>query len=299
MTTLAAIIITKNESAHLAQCLETLTWVDEVIVLDSGSTDSTIEIAHRFQARVEQASDWKGFGVQRQRAQALASSQWVLMIDADERVTPELQQSVQEFIQGPPAIGRVSRLSWCFGGFIRHAGWYPDPVDRLYPRELAHYDDSLVHEKLQNPKGLPVRMLHGDLLHFTYDSMRHYLTKSAHYAELWADSRKARRKTTSLTTAVLHGVGCFIRMYLLKAGFLDGRRGLLLALLSAHSTFVKYADLWLRSQSTRQEAEQALKARGAEEALGAQGAEQALKTPKEALKTESSKVASTEGESAK
>lgn len=251
MTTLSAVIIAKNEAAHLAQCLQTLQWADEIIVLDSGSTDATCDIAARHGARVEQATDWQGFGVQRQRAQALARCEWILMVDADERVTPELQQSIQRTIQGPPVIGRMARLSWCFGGFIRHAGWYPDPVDRLYPRAAAQYNAALVHEKLQNPQGLPIQRLQGDLLHFTYDSMRHYLVKSAQYAELWAQARHAQGRTTSLTAAFLHGVGCFVRMYLLKAGFLDGRRGLLLALLSAHSTYVKYADLWLRSQPQR------------------------------------------------
>ncbi len=256
MTTLSAIIITKNEEAHLAQCLQTLQWADEIIVLDSGSTDATLDIAVRHGARVEQACDWQGFGVQRQRAQALATCQWVLMVDADERVTPELRQSIQRAIRGKPIIGRMACLSWCFGGFIRHAGWYPDPVDRLYPREAAHYNADLVHEKLQNPHGLPVQMLQGDLLHFTYDSMRHYLVKSAQYAELWAQARHAQGRTCSLTTAFLHGLGCFVRMYLLKAGFLDGRRGLLLALLSSHSTYVKYADLWLRGQTQRHQIDQ-------------------------------------------
>lgn len=251
MSTLSAVIIVKNESAHLAQCLQTLQWADEIVVLDSGSSDGTVEIASKFNARVETALDWQGFGIQRQRAQALAQCDWVLMVDADERVTPELRRSIESFIQGPEAIGRVARLSWCFGGFIRHAGWYPDWVDRLYPRAAAHYDASLVHEKLQNPQGLPVKRLDGDLLHFTYDSMRHYLVKSAQYAELWAQGRQSRGKTASLSAAFWHGVGCFLRMYVLKAGFLDGRRGLLLALLSAHSTFVKYADLWVRAQPQR------------------------------------------------
>lgn len=255
MTTLSAVIITKNEAAHLAQCLETLQWADEIVVLDSGSTDATCSIAAQYGARVEQSADWQGFGVQRQRAQALARFDWVLMVDADERITPELQQSIAQTIQGPPCIGRMARLSWCFGGFIHHAGWYPDAIDRLYPRSAAHYNDDLVHEKLLNLNNLPIKRLQGDMLHYTYDSMRHYLVKSAHYAELWAQARHAKGKTTSLTIAFMHGLGCLVRMYLLKMGFLDGRRGLLLALLSAHSTYVKYAALWLLTQPQRQDAD--------------------------------------------
>lgn len=256
MSTVSAVIIVKNEEAHLAQCLSTLTWVDEVIVLDSGSNDATCRIAESFNARVVQAAAWQGFGIQRQRAQALARCDWVLMIDADERVTPELQASIQAHIQGEPAIGKISRLSWCFGGFIRHSGWYPDLIDRLYPRESAHYNSDLVHEKLLNPNSLPIKRLQGDLLHFTYDSMRHYLVKSANYAELWAQGRQKQGKTSSLSAAFLHGVSCFVRMYLLKAGFLDGRPGFLLALLSAHSTFVKYADLWVKGKAQRQDVDQ-------------------------------------------
>jgi (heptosyl)LPS beta-1,4-glucosyltransferase len=253
MSTLSAVIIVKNEEAHLAQCLRTLHWADEIIVLDSGSTDATCQIAQSFNARVEQAPDWQGFGIQRQRAQALASCDWILMIDADERITPELQTAIQAHIKGEPAIGRMSRLSWCFGGFIRHSGWYPDMIDRLYPKHSARFNDALVHEKLLNTHDLPVKRLRGDLLHYTYDSMRHYLVKSAHYADLWAQERQTKGKTTNLSMAFLHGLGCFFRMYVLKAGFLDGRPGLLLALLSAHSTFVKYADLWVRGQTQRQD----------------------------------------------
>lgn len=256
MSSLSAVIIAKNEASHLSQCLDTLTWVDEIIVLDSGSSDETCDIARRYGAHVETRVDWQGFGVQRQRAQALANCDWIFMIDADERVSPELQQSIQTLIQGEKAIGRIPRLSWCFGDFIRHSGWYPDHIDRIYPREAAGYNDNLVHEKLQNPNNLPIKTLEGDLLHFTYDSMRHYLVKSAHYAELWAEGRQAKGKKASLSNAFLHGVGCFLRMYLLKAGFLDGRQGLLLAVLSAHSTFVKYADLWVRNQPARVNADQ-------------------------------------------
>lgn len=251
---LAAVLIVKNEARHLAACLDTLSWVDELVIVDSGSEDATLEIARRYAGRavdkVVVNADWQGFGVQRQRAEALVESDWILMVDADERVTPELRASIEAAVDGEPVIYRLARLSWCFGSYIRHSGWYPDRVARLYPRGRAGYDGALVHEKLANPEGLTVRNLTGDLLHFTYRDLRHYLEKSAHYAQAWAEQRAARGKRGSLTAGIAHGIGCFLRMYLLKAGFLDGRAGLLLALLSAHSTFAKYADLWVRTRTS-------------------------------------------------
>ena len=248
---IAAVLIVKNEQDHLRACLETLAWVDEIVVVDAGSSDGTREIARDFTDKVAVEDDWQGFGRQRQRAEALVESDWILMVDADERVTPALRESIQAALsEGAPAIYTLPRLSWCFGAFIRHSGWYPDRVARLYPRGRAGYNEALVHEKLENPEGLAVRPLEGDLLHYTYRDLRHYLEKSAHYAQAWAEQRAARGKRGSLAAGIGHGIGCFLRMYLLKAGFLDGRQGLLLALLSAHSTFAKYADLWIRTRTS-------------------------------------------------
>lgn len=250
---ISAVLIVKNEAQHLRQCLETLTWADEIVVLDSGSQDATCAIAAEFGAKVSVNADWQGFGVQRQRAEALASNDWILMIDADERVTPALKESILAAIKAPPAVYSISRLSWCFGRFIRHSGWYPDRVLRLYPRGQASYNAALVHEKLIVPEGLSVTPLAGDLEHYTYRDLRHYLEKSAHYADAWAEQRAAQGKRGSLGRGITHGIACFLKMYLLKAGFLDGRQGLLLALLSAHSTFCKYADLWVRTRTSAPE----------------------------------------------
>jgi len=249
MATLSVVMIVKNESANLASCLDTVTWADEIVIVDSGSSDDTLEIARHYTSKVYVAGDWQGYGIQRQRAQHFATGDWILMLDADERVTPELRKSIEAILGGDDRNGvyAVARLSWCFGRFIRHGGWYPDRVVRLYPRERAQYGDERVHEKLHYGT-LEERKVNGDLLHFTYRDLHHYLVKSAGYARDWAEQRKARGKNASLLEGAWHGLGCFLRMYLFRAGFLDGRAGLLLALLSAHSTFVKYADLWLRDQ---------------------------------------------------
>ncbi|HEY7885775.1 MAG TPA: glycosyltransferase family 2 protein [Cellvibrionaceae bacterium] len=245
----SAVLIVKNEQHKIADCLASLTWADEVVVLDSGSTDDTCAIAQRLGARVEVNTDWQGFGIQRQRAEALAQGQWIFMIDADERVDAELRESIQAAVAGEPAVYEANRLCHCFGRTIRHSGMFPDWTPRLYPKGLAHYDDIRVHERLRNPQGLPERRLAGLLHHLVYDNLRHLLVKTAHYADEWATDRAARGKKGSLWAAVGHGWWRFFSMYILRRGFLDGGQGLLLALVMGHATFVKYADLWIRTRT--------------------------------------------------
>jgi (heptosyl)LPS beta-1,4-glucosyltransferase len=247
---LSVVVLTKDEAANLHDCLASARFADEIVVYDSGSRDRTHEIARELGARVVVDTDWHGFGVQRRRAQAAAQGAWILMLDADERITPELARSIQAAVarDDRSVVYEVSRLAWCFGRFIRHSGWYPDRVLRLYAAERAQFDAALVHEKLDVGPGLRVERLEGDLLHFTYKDLRHYLVKSADYAAAWADQRAREGRRSSLLEGVIHGGACFIGMYLMRAGFLDGRAGFLLAIVSTHSTFVKYADLWLRGQ---------------------------------------------------
>lgn len=256
MPTLAIAMIVKNEADNLVACLRSCEGLaNEIIVVDGGSSDNTVAIATEFGAKVLTKSDWEGFGLQRRFAQSHVTTDWIFWIDADERITPELQASIKAVLSQhaqtslpPNTIYSVARLSWVFGRFIRHSGWYPDRVLRLHPTRLTQYTNAPVHERLEVPPDAHVKPLAGDLLHYTYKDLEHYLVKSAQYADLWAQQRQARGRRGSLLQGVLHGVGCFLRMYVLKAGFLDGRQGLLLALLSAHSTFAKYADLWVRGQ---------------------------------------------------
>lgn len=255
MASLSVVLIVKDEAENLEKCLESAAWADEIVVLDSGSSDETETIARRYTDKFFVASDWPGYGPQRQRAQSHATGDWILMLDADERITPELRAEIEKIVRDDyrDAVYAVPRLSWVFGRFIRHSGWYPDYVTRLYPRERASYGEERVHEKLHYSGELREEKLTGDLLHYTYRDLNHYLVKSAHYAEAWAQQRYEKGKKASLLQAFIHGVGCFVKMYLVRGGFLDGRQGLLLALLSAHSTFVKYADLWVRYQPAKEE----------------------------------------------
>lgn len=248
---LAVALIVKNEAQNLRACLETVkSWVDEIVILDSGSRDHTAQIAQEYTDKFYTNEVWPGFGPQRQLAQQYVTSDFVLWLDADERVTPELRASIEHVLNSDKSqrtLYTIPRLSWVFGRYIRHCGWYPDRVARLYPVKLTQYDDALVHEKVILKEGMEKVDLSGDLIHYTYNDLNHYLVKSAGYARAWADQRQQRGKKASISQGLLHALVCFLKMYVLKAGFLDGKQGFLLSVLSAHSTFVKYADLWIRT----------------------------------------------------
>ncbi|MCG7496817.1 glycosyltransferase family 2 protein [Vibrio sp. Of7-15] len=250
--TLAVALIVKNEAKNLKACLETVKdWVDEIVILDSGSHDETEQVARQYTNKFFVNEEWPGFGPQRRLAQSYVESDFVLWLDADERVTPELKQSIENTLLAPQenTAYTISRLSWVFGRYIRHCGWYPDRVVRLYPTKLTQYDDALVHEKVELSKEIAVKPLQGDAIHYTYNDLHHYLVKSAGYAKAWAEQREKRGKKSSISQGIVHALACFIKMYIIKAGFLDGKQGFLLSLLSAHSTFVKYADLWIKTST--------------------------------------------------
>ncbi|EMQ2875375.1 glycosyltransferase [Vibrio cidicii] len=250
--TLAVALIVKNEASNLDACLKTVEgWVDEIVILDSGSSDETEVIARKYTDKFFVNTAWPGFGPQRRLAQQHIESDYVLWLDADERVTPELKDSILQAVQRNESntLYSMCRLSWVFGRYIRHCGWYPDRVVRLYPTKLTQYDDALVHEKVEISGSMQVKELQGDAIHYTYNDLHHYLVKSAGYAKAWAEQREKRGKKSSISEGVVHAIACFVKMYIVKAGFLDGKQGFLLSLLSAHSTLVKYADLWIRTST--------------------------------------------------
>jgi glycosyltransferase involved in cell wall biosynthesis len=248
MAELSIIIITKNESANIRACLETVAWADEIIVVDSGSTDGTLEIAREFTPQVHVHADWPGFGAQKNRALAYAGKDWVLSLDADERVTPELRAEIEAVLQNPRSDGyEIPRLSNFCGRFMRHSGWYPDYVLRLFRRGKGKFSDALVHESVQMQGG--TARLKQPLLHYTYRDFEDVLAKLNSYSSAASVMLQRRGKRGGLAQAVLHGLWAFIRTYLLRAGFLDGREGFMLAVMNAENSYYRYIKLWLKQKT--------------------------------------------------
>jgi glycosyltransferase involved in cell wall biosynthesis len=236
---IAAILIAKNEEANIADCLATLGFCREIIVVDGGSTDRTAELARAAGASVVVRADWQGFGVQKQRALDLATAEWVLSIDADERVPEALRGEILAAVRSRQfAAYRLNRLSMFLGKFMRHGGWFPDPVLRLARREACRFSDAIVHEALV-AEG-PVGSLREPLVHLSYRSIDDVLRKLRQYALASAEVRRRRGRRGGLLSALAHAFLIFLRVYVLQAGFLDGGRGLVAAIYRAEETFWRY-----------------------------------------------------------
>lgn len=247
--TISVIIITKNEAHDIRDCLASVVWADEIIVLDSGSTDDTLSIAREFTQKVYTSNDWQGFGIQKNRALAYASKDWVLSLDADERIDKALQNEITQVLQSPSAdVYFIPRVSSFCGRFIHHSGWRPDYVARLFKRGSAQFSNTLVHESLTFTSS--AGYLKQSLLHLSYKNLDEVLDKMQRYAMLGAAELHARNKRTNLPGAVLHGTWAFIRTYIVKLGFLDGAQGFMLAVNNAETTYYKYLQLYFLSKSS-------------------------------------------------
>ncbi len=243
---LSVIIITKNEEKNIAACLESVSFADEIVVLDSGSTDKTCDIARSFGALVTINETWPGFGPQKNKALDLATGDWVLSIDADERITPELKQAIINTINNPTADGyKIARLSQFCGRWIRHSGWWPDYVVRLFKRQSGRFTDVLVHESVVI-QGQTKILSGGHFLHYPYENLEALIDKLNKYSSAAALTAYKKGKRTSLLGIFGHSFWTFIRIYILRKGFLDGWQGLVLAAMASAGNFFRYAKLyWL------------------------------------------------------
>ncbi len=241
---ISVVLITKNEAHNIRECLESVSWCDRAIIVDSGSTDGTVEAARAMGAEVYETATWPGFGPQKNLALSKAQSEWVLSIDADERVTPALRDEILAAIDSGQADAYdMPRLSRFCGRFIRHGGWYPDRLTRLFRLGKARFTDDLVHENVVTDA--PVAHLRSPLLHYTYDDFSQVLRKIDQYSTLGARQAFARGKTASPASALLHGTWAFLRTYLFRRGFLDGPQGLGVALMNGQASYYKHVKLWL------------------------------------------------------
>ena len=242
---LSVVVITRNEEAVIRRCLESVSWADEIVVVDTGSTDRTVEICRGLGANVHESGEWPGFGPQKNKAVSMATGSWILSLDADEWVTPELRAEIERAMATPgstAAFMMPRRSSFC-GRFMRHSGWWPDYVVRLFRSGCARFSDDLVHERVivEGTTGkLTAPILHeaGRDLHQMVDKINSYSTASS-------VMRHRTGHRSSLATAVLHGIWAFIRTYVLRLGFLDGREGFLLAVINAENSYYRYAKLML------------------------------------------------------
>jgi len=242
-------IITLNEERNLTRCLESVApLVDEILVVDSGSTDATLDIAGKFGARVLQ-QDWLGYVGQKNFALDHATHSWVLSIDADEEISPELAASIARLktdptadTPGAPNGYEVSRIVFYRGRWIRHGDWYPDRLVRLFRRTEARFSGGRVHEKLELRGEHPI--LPGHLHHFTYENASDRADRCARYAALWAQSAREERRRAHVWSGLLHALARFTKGYVLKGGFLDGAIGWDIAAGNAREVWLKYHLLW-------------------------------------------------------
>jgi glycosyltransferase involved in cell wall biosynthesis len=244
---LSVVMIVLDEEDRLGEALDSVSFADEIVVVDSGSRDRTVEIARERGAKVVVHADWPGFGPQKNRALAEATRDWVLSLDADERVTPELRDEIRAVVSGKNVAAHdaydVPRLSSYCGRFMRHGGWWPDRVTRLFRRGKARFSDDLVHERLvvDGTTGL----LAGKLLHHAFDDLEEVLRKIDTYSTASARMMHERGRRGSLFAAIAHGYWAFLRTYVFQAGFLDGRHGFMLAVSNAEGTYYRYLKLMM------------------------------------------------------
>ena len=247
MPRLSVTVITGNEEARLRPCLESAAWADEIVVVDSESTDGTVALAREFTDRVW-VRPWPGFAAQKNFGLEQATGDWVLSLDADERVTPELRQRIARVLAedgagAPGADGySIPRRNMFWGAWVRHGGLYPDYQLRLFRRRAGRFVDDAVHESVR-VEGR-VETVAEAMLHHSYRSLEDFVQRSNRYSTLAAGAWLERGKHVGLADLIFRPLGRFLSMYIIRLGFLDGWRGFVLAVLYADYVFLRMAKAW-------------------------------------------------------
>jgi glycosyltransferase involved in cell wall biosynthesis len=243
MEPISATLIVYNEEHNIANALQSLSWADEIVVVDSGSSDATVEICHQFTDKVFHR-DWTGYVEQKNYAVENARNNWIFSLDADERISPELRDEIVE-LAGRGFLKRgykIPRIAFFMGHWIRHGDWYPDYQLRLFDRKHGKWEGGRVHEsvKISETPGF----LKGDIFHFTYRSLSDYLKRLEIYSNLAAFDYQQKGRRATLFTLLFNPAAAFTKAFLLKRGFLDGTPGFAVAVMGAVSVFFKYAKLY-------------------------------------------------------
>jgi (heptosyl)LPS beta-1,4-glucosyltransferase len=241
---LTVTVITRNEAANIEGALESVKWADEILVVDSHSADDTVALAGRYAARIV-IHDWEGYSAQRNYAAEIASHEWILAIDADERVPPELAAEIQRILRDGSDMGgyRMPRVSYYLGRWIRGTDWYPDYQLRLYDRRVGRFNGKRVHESVELKQGRPGTLEH-DLQHYPYRDISDHVTSIDHYTTLAAEEWFAEGRRTNPVEAAVHPPAAFLRNYFVRRGFRDGTAGFLISILNSYYVFLKILKLW-------------------------------------------------------
>lgn len=248
---LSVSITTFNGEPLVRRCIESVQWADEIIVVDSGSTDNTREIARELGAQVTRTPDFPGYGQQKNRALDRTTGDWVLALDHDEWVSPELRAEIEATINNPgnTVAFTMPRLSNFCGRDMRHCGWWPDPVTRLFRKGKARFSEDHLHDRILVDG--PIGKLKHPLRHEPMPTLEHVITKINGYSSAGAKFNFERGKRATLTKAIFHGWWAFMRTYVLQAGFLDGREGFMLSVSNAEGTYYRYLKLMLLGDRAR------------------------------------------------
>lgn len=246
--TISIIIVTKNESLNIVDCIKSASFADEIIVFDSGSNDATVKLAREAGARVIE-TDWPGYGTQQNRAIEASTCNWIYSLDADERITPELAKEIRNVISvGEFLIFDVGRSSLFLTKFLRHSGWWPDRTRRLFKRGSAKFTTHEIHANLSGSS--PIGHLKNHMIHYSYRNLNDVLEKINRYSSGSARDLNARGKKGTLISAIGHGLWAFIRTYFIKLGVLDGPEGFMVAILNAETSYYKHLKLYYLTKET-------------------------------------------------